>query len=374
MSSKNVAILGGGQLGRMLGLAGVPLGLQCRFLDPNPNAGAAQVGELLVGAYDDEAQLTKLCESAEVCTYEFENVPASVANFVEQRRPIFPPPKALEVAQDRKKERELFAELGIPTPPWVHIDTETELAAAAASRPLPALLKARRFGYDGKGQFLLCDQAEVGRAFAAIGKVPALLDGFVDFEREVSILACRGREVNGGNELAFYPLTHNIHRGGILRVSRAPETGVSDELQALAQDYATRVLEALDYVGVLAMEFFVVRGQDGKEMLMANEIAPRVHNSGHWTIEGAETSQFENHLRAVTGLPLGPCEAVGASAMVNIVGDLPSTEAVLSIPGAHLHLYGKEPRPLRKIGHVTLRGETAEAVDLLLERFTRIIG
>ncbi len=369
-----IAILGGGQLGRMLGLAGAPLGQSFRFLDENQGAPASMVGEMIVAPYDDQDALARLCDGAQVCTYEFENVPADTAAFIAERIPVYPPPKALEVAQDRLLERRLFADLGIPAPDFCTIDSVEELRAAFADDDSPRLLKARRLGYDGKGQFLLSGAKEAERALDAIGHVPAILDGFVEFEREVSILAVRGRVGSDEERTAFYPLTHNIHRGGILRVSRAPDPDVTPDVEALAQDYARRILDALDYVGVLAVEFFWVRGPDGSAQLLANEIAPRVHNSGHWTIEGAETSQFENHLRAVGGLPLGPTHAVGASAMVNIIGDLPRTEAVLAVPGAHLHLYGKEPRPLRKIGHVTLRADSAVEVERLLERFTRIIG
>ncbi len=320
-----VGVIGGGQLGRMLALAGVPLGLSFRFLDPSPDAPAAEVGELLVGVYDDPALLDRLADGAAVVTYEFENVPVEAA----RRVGALPGPAALEAAQDRLVEKQLFRRLGIPTAP---IDDEVTV--------FPALLKTRRLGYDGKGQRLVETRP---------GSDPGhVLEGLVPFERELSLLAVRGR--NG--ETRFYPLVENVHAEGILRSSRAP---AADAPQALAEDYATRILDELGYVGVLALELFDTGGE-----LVANELAPRVHNTGHWTIEGAATSQFENHLRAVLGLPLGSTEARGPSLMLNVLGNPPDTSAVLALPGAHLHLYGKEPRPGRKLGHMTLLDPTKE--------------
>ncbi len=320
-----VGVIGGGQLGRMLALAGVPLGLSFRFLDPSPDAPAAEVGELLVGAYDDPALLDRLADGAAVVTYEFENVPVEAA----RRVGALPGPAALEAAQDRLVEKRLFRRLGIPTAP---IDDEVTV--------FPALLKTRRLGYDGKGQHLVETRP---------GSDPGhVLEGLVPFERELSLLAVRGR--NG--ETRFYPLVENVHAEGILRSSRAP---AADAPQALAEDYATRILDELGYVGVLALELFDTGGE-----LVANELAPRVHNTGHWTIEGAATSQFENHLRAVLGLPLGSTEARGRSLLLNVLGSPPNSSAVLALPGAHLHLYGKEPRPGRKLGHVTLLDPTPE--------------
>lgn len=319
-----VGVIGGGQLGRMLALAGIPLGLSFRFLDPAGDAPAGEVGELLVGAYDDPELLDRLADGAEVVTYEFENVPVEAA----QRVGAIPGAAALEAAQDRLAEKQLFRRLRIPT---ARIDDEVET--------LPALLKSRRLGYDGKGQRLVETWP---------GTVPGhVLEERVLFDRELSLLAVRGRE----GETRFYPLVENVHEDGILRTSRAP---TADAPQAEAEEYGTRLLEALDYVGVLALELFDVGGR-----LLANELAPRVHNTGHWTIEGAETSQFENHLRAILGLPLGSTES-RPSLLVNLIGSVPRTEEVLAIPGAHLHLYGKAPRPGRKLGHVTLVEPTTE--------------
>jgi len=331
-----VGVIGGGQLGRMLALAGIPLGLSFRFLDPAADAPAGEVGELLVGAYDDPELLDRLADGAEAVTYEFENVPVEAA----RRVGAIPGAAALEAAQDRLAEKQLFRRLGIPT---ARIDDEVET--------FPALLKTRRLGYDGKGQRLVETRP---------GTVPGhVLEERVAFDRELSLLAVRGRD----GDTRFYPLVENAHEGGILRTSRAP---AADAPQAEAEEFGTRILDALGYVGVLALELFDVGGK-----LLANELAPRVHNTGHWTIEGSATSQFENHLRAILGLPLGSTES-RPSLLVNLIGSAPRAEDVLAHPGAHLHLYGKEPRPGRKLGHVTIVEPTPEAEralrDLVLKQ------
>ena len=324
-----VGCIGGGQLGRMLALAGAPLDVRLRFLDPAPDACAGDVGELIVGSYDDPEQLRRLAAGVDVVTYEFENVPVEAARSVN----AVPDARALELGQDRLVEKELFRRLGIETAPFGSLD-ETGL---------PALVKSRRLGYDGKGQRLVERREPVG--------ADELAEGIVPFERELSIVAARGRD----GETVFYPVTENEHRGGILALSRAP---AMDAPQRAAEEIATRLLDDLGYVGVLAVELFEVGGR-----LLANEFAPRVHNTGHWTIDGAETSQFENHLRAILGLPLGPTTLRSESVMVNLVGGVPQLERLLAVPGAHLHLYGKEPRPGRKVGHVTLVGADAAAGD-----------
>lgn len=351
-----VGVLGGGQLGRMLALAGYPLGLRFRFLDPAQDAPAGHLGELVVGDYDDEELLRQFAAGLDVITYEFENVPVAATRLLEA--PVFPPAAALDVAQDRLAEKTFFQQLGIPTPPFAPVNSLDELEMAVRRIGLPAVLKTRRFGYDGKGQQVLRAAEQIVPAWQAIGAVPLILEGFVPFERELSIIGVRGRD----GATAFYPLIENEHREGILRrsIAPAPQTTM---LQAAAEEIARSVLEALDYVGVLAVELF----QSG-DRLIANEMAPRVHNSGHWTIEGAETSQFENHLRAVLGLPLGPTTARGHAVMLNLIGRLPSTPAVLNVTGAHLHLYGKQPRPGRKLGHITLRADDRYALDQRLAR------
>lgn len=340
-----VGVLGGGQLGRMLALAGYPLGLRFRFLDPSPDAPAGQVAELVVADYADAAALERFRVGLDVVTYEFESVSAATVRELAPHVPVYPPPQALEVAQDRLHEKTLFQRLDIPTPRFAPVDSEADLRHALGELGLPAVLKTRRCGYDGKGQQVLRRHDDARAAWEALGKVPLLVEAFVPFERELSILAVRGRT----GETAFYPLVDNQHHRGILRRSLAPAPGLTPQLQAQAERHARHILEEVGYVGVLAVEFFQHQGQ-----LLANEMAPRVHNSGHWTIEGAVTSQFENHLRAVLGLPLGPTAALGRAVMVNFIGRVPPVEKVLSVPGAHLHLYGKTSLPGRKVGHVTL--------------------
>jgi 5-(carboxyamino)imidazole ribonucleotide synthase len=360
-----VAVLGGGQLGRMLGLAGIPLGLRFRFLDPSPEAPAAEVGPLVVGGLGDRDALTAVTDGVAVATYEWEGVPADAARFVAERVPVLPPWLALEVSQDRLAEKTLFRRLGIATADFNAVDSQLELGRALEEVGLPAVLKTRRGGYDGKGQRMLASEADADAAWHELGRASLILEQVVPFDRELSILAVRGRD--GATEC--YPLVENEHRDGILRSSRAPAPGLTGSLQANAERYAVRLLDELDYEGVLAVELFQV-GRD----LVANELAPRVHNSGHWTIEGAETSQFENHLRAVLGWPLGPTGLLGSSAMVNCIGTLPDPAAVLRIPGVHLHRYGKAPRPGRKLGHVTVTAGNAGALDQRLAQVHAAVG
>ncbi len=359
----NLGIVGGGQLARMLALAGYPLGLRFLILDPAPDACAGQVAELLQGAYDDRGMLAQLAARAELATFDFENVPVAAARFLERHMPVFPPPAALQTAQDRLSEKTLFRELGIPTPPFAAVDSLEELRDAVNRIGLPAVLKTRRLGYDGKGQQVLRAIGDCDSAWQAQGGVPLILEGFVPFQREVSALALRGR----AGETAFYPLVENRHRDGILRLSTAPypDTGLENQ----ARDYAGRLLERLAYVGLLAIEFFVLDGQ-----LLANEMAPRVHNSGHWSIEGAETSQFENHLRAILGLPLGSTAAIGCSAMLNFIGQLPDRPAFLAVPGLHFHDYGKSARPGRKVGHATLRAADPDTLQARLAKLPPLLG
>lgn len=364
MKQPTVAILGGGQLGRMLALAGYPLGLRFRFLEPAADAPMADMARHTTAAYDDLDGLRAVADGADVVTYEFENVSVDAARALEQQVPVFPPPAALKAAQDRLAEKRFFAGLGAQVPPFAPVDSREELEAAVAEIGLPAVLKTRRMGYDGKGQQVLRSVDDLAAAWDALGDQPLILEGFVVFQRELSILAVRST----GGETAFYPLVHNTHHDGILRRSVAPATGVSNTLQRDAEALAQRALDALHYVGVLAIELFEVETANGPALLV-NEMAPRVHNSGHWTIEGAETSQFENHLRAVLGLPLGTTAMRGYAAMLNIIGTLPDERAALAVPGAHLHLYGKAPRPGRKLGHITVRADSAEA---LAERVAQV--
>jgi 5-(carboxyamino)imidazole ribonucleotide synthase len=350
-----VAVLGGGQLGRMLGLAGIPLGLRFRFLDPVAGAPAAAVGELVVGGLGDEAALTEVAAGAAVVTYEWEGVPAAAARFLaaaDPARPVHPGALPLEVAQDRLTEKETCQRLDIPTPAFAPVDSRAGLdAAVVEAGGLPAVLKTRRGGYDGKGQTVLRDPADLDGAWAALGggSAPLILESFVPFSRELSVLAVR----SAAGDVRCWPLVENHHREGILRLSLAPAPGLDAMLQARGAELAARLLTELDHVGVFTVELFERAGEHAGDLLV-NELAPRVHNSGHWTIEGADTSQFENHLRAVLGWPLGSTAPRGCSAMVNCIGALPDRDAVLAVPGAHFHDYEKEPRPGRKVGHVTV--------------------
>jgi 5-(carboxyamino)imidazole ribonucleotide synthase len=355
-----VGILGAGQLARMIALAGYPLEVEFLFLDPSADACAHQLGEQLVGDYDDHDLLAELAAKADVVTYEFENVPAHVASFLGARTRVYPPPKALQIGQDRMVEKNFFSEMGIPTPEFAVVDTLEDLKAAVVSLGLPAILKTRTLGYDGKGQVIIKPETDLLQAWESVRGYACVVEAFVSFRREVSIIAARS--VSG--EVKYYPLSENKHKGGILRVA---ECRKNDPLQAQAEDYVTRLLESLDYVGIIALELFNV---DGK--LLANEFAPRVHNSGHWTIEGAETSQFENHLRAILDLPLGSTAAVGNAAMVNFIGGLPVPKDVLAIDGAHLHLYGKSPRQGRKVAHATVRSSNAESYQNALDKLERL--
>ena len=349
-----VGVLGAGQLARMIALAGYPLGVKFVFLDPSADACANSLGEHLHGAYDDPRLLAELAERADVVTYEFENVPAQVAEFLATHTQVHPAPKALAVAQDRLIEKTFFNNIDIPTPAYAAIDSLESLELAMTNIGWPAIIKSRTMGYDGKGQSLLKTPDDLVSAWTLLQGVPAIVEAFVPFNREVSIIAARS--VSG--EMVFYPLSENVHRNGILLVSHSC---ANDPMQAQAEAYISRLMAALDYVGVLALELFEVNGE-----LIANEFAPRVHNSGHWTIEGAETSQFENHLRAILDLPLGATTAVGKAAMVNFIGGLPVTEELLAIPHAHLHLYDKAPRKGRKVAHATIRTETTEQLNELV--------
>ncbi len=364
-----IGILGGGQLGYMLALAGYPLGLHFRFFDPSPEAPVGRIASRVTAEFSDESALEKFSNGLELVTYEFENVPVAAVRFLAERVPVFPPPAALEAAQDRLREKQLFQDLGIATTEFMPVATAAALDPAVKKIGLPAMLKTCRMGYDGKGQWLVRTAEDVARAKGelpagapgtALGDSPAtdarneapfILERFVPFHRELSVLAVRGRT----GETAVYPLVENHHRGGILRLALAPAPRLDPAVQRAAEDAARRIFESLQYIGVLAIEFFEKDGH-----LLANEMAPRVHNSGHWTIEGAVTSQFENHLRAVTGLPLGSTSAIGSSAMLNLIGEVPDSSEVLVIRDAHLHLYGKSPRAGRKLGHITLRAGSPE--------------
>ncbi|GHB10794.1 5-(carboxyamino)imidazole ribonucleotide synthase [Modicisalibacter luteus] len=352
-----IGVIGGGQLGRMLAEAGAGFDARFTFLDPSDSACAAVHGRHIQADWNDAAALEKLLVHSDVITFEFENVSSDVVAMLAEQRPAYPPARALATARDRWLEKSLFQALDISLPPVAKIDSQADLDAAVAEIGLPAVLKTRTLGYDGKGQKVLHRTENVSGAFAEMGGVPLVLEGFVDFDHEVSVVAVRGRD----GETRVWPLVRNEHRQGMLHCS-VPQP--DHPLQVQAESYANRVLAELDYVGVMAFEFFV-QG----ETLLANEIAPRVHNSGHWTIEGAETSQFENHLRAICGMPLGSTARLAPCAMLNVIGALPDRDTVLAIPGARWHDYGKAPRPGRKIGHITV---LADSEAQLQERLTAV--
>ena len=347
----HIGILGGGQLGRMLAVAGYPLGVSFSVLDPTPRASASKVCRHIQAKYDDPNALDELVHRCDVVTYEFENVPADSLDRVADQRPVVPGMRPLEVSGDRLVEKEFFAGLGLDTAEICEVDSAEDLRDAADELGLPLVVKTRQMGYDGKGQAWVEHWSQIGEAWEAVGERPSIAEAVVDYERELSVLGVRARD----GTTRIYPIVENIHRDGILVESRAPATFDDPERAKTARGYVRALLEELDYVGLLALELF-----DTGDRLLANEFAPRVHNSGHWTIEGTETSQFENHIRAVAGFPLGSTEAVGHTRMLNIIGGHPDRGELLDQPAIHLHDYEKEPRPGRKIGHLTIRAETPE--------------
>lgn len=358
-----IGVLGAGQLGRMLALAGYPLGMDFLFLDQGAGTPAHQVAPSLLGSFTDAALLAELASRCEVVTFDWENVPAAALDALESRKVRIAPPRGvLATAQDRLLEKNLFAELRIPTNRSQAVDSAADLARAARDIGLPGVLKTRRLGYDGKGQFVLRQQGDIERAWLALGGSPLLYEQLVPFDYEISAIGVRGMD----GRFAMYPLNRNLHRDGILRLTRAPWK--SAPLERAARRALRTVMTHFDYVGVLAIEFFVHRGR-----LLANEMAPRVHNSGHWTIEGAVTSQFENHLRAIAGLPLGSTAARGHCAMVNLISTMPDRAAVLAEAGVYLHDYGKQARPGRKLGHLTLVESSARKADMRAMRLLRRI-
>lgn len=348
-------ILGGGQLARMLALAAAPLGIECRIVDAQVDGQAegcaAQVAPFSCRDWSVPGALDDLLAWADVVTYESESIPVPLLESIASQVPLYPPVRAQQLCGDRLIEKQTLSNLGIPVAPHSAVSSFAELEQAVSALGLPAILKWRTQGYDGKGQWRLDATSDLAAIWRAAEARPAILEAMVPFNREVSLLAARSCTV----EQVCYPLTENEHRQGILHSSRPL---VDDPLQAQAEEYAHTLLAALEYVGVLAIEFFV---HDGR--LIANEVAPRVHNSGHWTLEGAQTSQFANHLRAVMGLPLGDTSLIAATAMLNLIGALPQLPPLLALPDLHLHLYGKAEKPGRKLGHLTLRCASPEALQ-----------
>jgi 5-(carboxyamino)imidazole ribonucleotide synthase len=350
-----IGIIGAGQLGQMLGFAARDLDVECRFVDPSAKPPAAVCGKVIQSSFDDPVALIALADTCDVITYEFENVPVAALQHVEGIAPVYPPAAALRHSQDRLDEKKLFGELNIPLPGYHAIDSRDDMDDAARILGLPVVIKTRRLGYDGKGQFVAKHVADLDTAWDELGGQSLIAEQWVPFDYEVSCIGVRS--VSG--EVAIYPLSKNVHVNGILHTSRSPigEAKLTEKASA----YVHRLLEHLDYVGVLALELFVTGDQ-----LLANEFAPRVHNSGHWTIEGSETSQFENHLRAIMDLPLGSTASTGHAGMVNLIGKISETTRSLEI--GQLHDYGKAPRPGRKLGHITVIAESAEQRDQLVEK------
>jgi 5-(carboxyamino)imidazole ribonucleotide synthase len=345
-----IGILGGGQLGRMLAMAAARLGLRCRVFSPDPDSPAFDVVlNATCAEYADVEALELFAGDVDVITYEFENVPAASAMILAARRPVLPDRLILETTQDRLVEKDFVKRLGIGTADYADVASAAGLRAAIARIGLPAVLKTRRFGYDGKGQAIIRDGDDPDRVWRDLGTKSAILEAFVPFEREISVIAARSAD----GQVECFDVTENEHREHILKISRAP-AAIPDTLATQARDVAQRIANALNYVGVLAVEMFVVQEEAGPKVLV-NEIAPRVHNSGHWTLDGASISQFEQHIRAIAGWPLGKPVRHGPVTMTNLIGDdLNSYEQWLTVPGATVHLYGKGvPRPGRKMGHVT---------------------
>ncbi len=357
-----IGVIGAGQLGQMLGIAGRKMGLDFVFLDPSDTPPAAAIGPVLKYPFDSDEGLAKLVAESDIITYEFENVAVAAIERIAASTTVYPPAAALRHAQDRLVEKTLFTTLDIPVAGFRAINSEEDLHAACADLGLPLVLKTRRFGYDGKGQSLIKVEADLEPAFADLGGSDLIAEQWIAFDREVSAIAAR----NVSGDVVFYPLTENLHRQGILSVSKAPVA--ANELTETAKRYLTSLLTHLDYVGVLALELFVTG-----DHLTANEIAPRVHNSGHWTIEGADTSQFENHLRAILDMPLGNADARGHAGMINLLGEMPGESVAFQADDCFLHDYGKEPRPGRKLGHVTVVADNPAALEEQLKRLGKLL-
>ncbi|WP_201526512.1 5-(carboxyamino)imidazole ribonucleotide synthase [Psychrobacter frigidicola] len=388
---RTIGILGGGQLGMMLAEAALPLGYQCVFLEDNVSCPASLYGRVF-----SSTQLDGFIAAADVFTLEFENTPTATVKQLaklsqsnvkstgtkstDSKQGMFPPPIALEIAQDRLKEKQMFNELDIATVPFIAVSTQAELQQACETLGLPIVLKTSRGGYDGKGQFIICEDSDIKAAWqnlkdAVGGKgsltttpAPLIAEGFINFNREVSIIAARAQD----GTVRCYDLVENHHYHGILAKTQAPSVGTSHLFQQ-AQDAITTVMNRLDYVGVMALELFVTKDARGNDYLLANEIAPRVHNSGHWSIEGAITSQFENHIRAVVGLPLGDTDNVHPSIMINVLGQYPDISAVLAIDGIHYHSYHKEERNDRKIAHITLMPNDVADLESALAKLIAVL-
>ena len=360
----SIGILGAGQLGRMLAASAAPLGLNAFTVDPKTSPSAARHAEHFSAAFDAPEALRQLSERADVVTYEFENIPVGALEQLLDVVDVYPGVRALEVSGDRGVEKEFFESLGVDVAPWQRVESRRDLDEAADALGFPLILKTRQMGYDGKGQAWSDDPEDLEAAWDELGEWSLVAEGFVDFERELSIIGARTPD----GQTAMFPLAENLHRDGILIESEAPAEASAETIER-AHTICRKALDGLDYVGVLSIELF----QDPDGTLRVNEMAPRVHNSGHWTIEGSETSQFEQHIRAVAGFSLGDTASVAPTHMLNTIGGLPDRRAVLEVPGAHLHDYQKEARPGRKIGHITVRAGDRDALDERVKRVRPLV-
>ena len=358
----SIGIIGAGQLGRMMALAGYPLGLRFTFLDKTEETPGAQVGRIVLGDFMKAEDIRRLADQVELLTYDVENVPVDALKAAANGTPIHPSPALLASAQDRLLEKQTFAKHGIATAPYRPVDSLDDLKTAIDELGMPAVLKRRRMGYDGRGQRFIRTEADIQSAWDELAGAPLILEGFVDFDREVSLIGVR----NPSGETAFYPLTENTHEDGILRLSVVgPAQG---ELQSEAEHQMAALMANVDYAGILTIEYFE---KDGR--LIANEMAPRVHNSGHWTIEGAATSQFENHLRGILDLPLGDTTPRGHVAMINCLGQMPPVPDCIRHADVHYHDYGKSPRPRRKLGHLTIVRPERAQLDAVVEELLGVV-
>jgi 5-(carboxyamino)imidazole ribonucleotide synthase len=355
-----IGIIGAGQLGQMLGFAARELGVECRFLDPSDTPPAAGCGDVIQRPFDDAEALAELAETCDIVTYEFENVPVEALHKIDDKVPVYPPADALGYSQDRLEEKRIFDRLDIPLPGYRTIDSREDMVDAVDALGLPCVVKTRRFGYDGKGQFIIRKRADIDAAWEALGDQALIAEQWVPFDFELSCIGAR----NVDGDIAIYPLARNVHEGGILHTSCSPVE--APELAERAETYVRRLLAHLDYVGVLALELFVC-----DDDLLANEFAPRVHNSGHWSIEGSVTSQFENHLRAIMNRPLGSTASVGHAGMINLIGEIP--DAARHLDDGVLHDYGKSPRPGRKLGHITVTAATPGERDRLVDQISKSV-
>lgn len=357
-----IGIIGGGQLGRMLALEGIKLGIQFTVLDPGESPCASAVAKHVRAAFDDVDALSALLRDNDAVTFEFENVPAAVLQAVEQSH-LQPPVAALLTAQDREREKECFESIGLPVAPWRAADNQEDVDLAVADLGFPLIAKTRTLGYDGKGQQRLTSTDDARDLFAAMGGVPLLIERLVSFDREVSIVGTRNR----AGDLVIYPMTENIHRNGILH--RSQRIALPRALRQQAVHHLRNLTSALNYVGTLALECFVC-----DNVLLGNEFAPRVHNTGHWTLDGTHCSQFENHVRAVAGLPLATALSEHPAGMLNLIGKMPDTQVVTGRSDTFLHVYDKAPRPGRKLGHINVIGQDQRTVNERLDALERLLG